>query len=102
MTQKDFNLIFALTQEGLTNADYSLVCDIESTRAQFGTDEDTSLLGPWLAVYRSSDDRPFLVAERQPSQRIELKPDHILHFQNQEWFDGEVLLLFRFDNKEFD
>lgn len=98
MTQKDYNLILAIEQEGLTNCDFSLLRDIYNTRDSLGTTQQLSLEGRWLAVYRSRDDNQFLTANISPSECVELHPQHILNFENEELYDGESLLLFQFDN----
>lgn len=97
MTNKDFQLLTAMQQNGFTEGTFYFCADIEDTHEYFGTDAHTSLVGPWLAVWRKKDERPYLVLDQ--CGRKEIHPIHIMELKD---CDDEVLLLFRFDNKEFD
>lgn len=61
MTNKEFNLMCALTYEGLDNGQYQFAQDIDNTTAYCGINESMKLDGRWLLVWRKADENPFLV-----------------------------------------
>lgn len=56
MKQDIFNLLDAINKEGLDNSQWGLCEDVENTRLYFGTEEEESLQGQYVFVYRDMDE----------------------------------------------
>jgi hypothetical protein len=54
MTKKEFKLIDQIQRECIES--WGLVEDIESTVKHFGTEEERSLPGQWVYIYKKDDD----------------------------------------------
>ena len=54
MTKETFNLLDALSREGIDNSAFGFVQDV-NTKYYFGTKEDTDIKGMYLYIYQKKE-----------------------------------------------
>lgn len=79
MNEYAFKVIDAINREGIDNAQWGLVKDINDTIAHFGTKEKEVLNGQWAYVYVEKDDILSLQLEK-------IEPTKVLHVEDCELF----------------
>ena len=73
MNKFAFNLIDAISRDGLGNESWGVVENVADTVDHFGSQERISLSGKWLYLYAEKDDEFFSL------QLDQIEPTAILH-----------------------
>lgn len=79
MTKETFNLLDALSREGIDNSAFGFVQDV-NTKYYFGTKEDTDIKGMYLYIYQKKDDW-FCFIKNVPEYSFDIEGENLLLFK---------------------
>lgn len=80
MTKQTFNLLDAISREGIDNSVFGFVYDVINTKDYFGTKEDTDIKGMYLYIYQKKDDL-FCFIKNVPEYSFDIEGENLLLFK---------------------